>query len=161
MGQRHRFSSGVKFPSSPFGHFCFTPPGLLGVIPGAFNHSATIPQAAIGRDSNPRSKIRLYGKSKHPKATGLRWMFFDSEYCYLPFNLKLGASDGTRIHNLVHGKDALRPIELLTQACRAISLPTDGPEASIIRPIKLQHGKSGANDGCCPHLIQPGRLVYC
>ena len=106
-GQRHRFSSGVKFPSSPFGHFCFTPPGLLGVIPGAFNHSATISRAAIGRDSNPRSKIRLYGKSKHPKATGLRWMFFDSEYCYLPFNLKLGASDGTRIHNLVHGKDAL------------------------------------------------------
>ena len=24
MGQRHRFSSGVKFPSSPFGHFQYT-----------------------------------------------------------------------------------------------------------------------------------------
>ena len=52
------------------------------------------------------------------------------------------------------------------QDCRAISLPTDGPEASIIRPIKLQHGKSGATDGVRSHDINLGKvalyqLSYC
>ena len=43
-----------------------------------------------GGIQTPGRRFAFYGKSKHPKATGLRWMFFDSEYCYLPFNLQIG-----------------------------------------------------------------------
>lgn len=66
MGQRHRFSSGVKSPSSPFGHFCFAS-WTSGSCIQCVQSLRHVPQAATRRDSNPRSKIRLSAKDNTRK----------------------------------------------------------------------------------------------
>ena len=93
MGQRHRFSSGVKSPSSPFGHFCYTSwtsGSCIQCVQSLRHHTAGCSREGF----KPPVEDSPFDKSKHPKATGLRWMFFDSEHCYLPFNLKLESPTG-------------------------------------------------------------------